>query len=167
MKQIQLTKGKVALVDNGDYARLSRYKWYARCTHKRYWYAACSSTKQDGTQTILLMHRLVLNTPIGMRSDHISGDGLDNRRSNLRVCSHAENIRFQRLNRKNTSGFKGVTIRKDVPQKPFRAHITVKRKQIHLGYYPTAETAAQIYDDAALKYFGDFALLNNRAREIR
>jgi len=104
------------------------------------------------------MHRVILDAPMNMLVDHINGNGLDNRRENLRICTNTENLRNRGKDRDNTSGYKGVVIKKG--EKKFRAQIRVNQKTIHLGSFSTPEEAARAYDDAAREYFGEFAWTN-------
>lgn len=106
------------------------------------------------------LHRLVKPTPDGMFIDHINSNGLDNRKSNLRICSIKENSRKQsKQSRETKFKYKGVTHREGL-SKPFRSHIYVDGKWIDLGYYKTLEEAALVYNEAAVKYFGEFVILN-------
>lgn len=138
-------KDGYTLVDR-DYAYLADDNW--RITH--YGYAVRS---KDHT----LLHRLITNADKGLDVDHISGDRLDNRTANLRVCTHFENCKNQALNKNNSSGFKGVTAQGRL----YRARLTHNYKQIELGKFETAIDAARAYDKAAAKYCGRFARLNN------
>lgn len=105
------------------------------------------------------MHRVILGeTNPEVCIDHQDGDGLNNRRCNLRRCTNEQNSRNQRAHRnKRTSAFKGVYRMADGQ---FRAHITVHYKKFNLGNYPTQEAAAEAYDKAARKLHGEFARLN-------
>lgn len=103
------------------------------------------------------MHRLILNAPDHVRVDHRNGDGLDNRRDNLRYATTSQNCGNQRVGRNNTSGYKGVTPR---PSGKWRARIMYQRQCQHLGEYETKEDAARAYNEAALRLFGPFARLN-------
>jgi len=157
MKTIPLTQGKIVLVDDEDYEYLNQRKWYAS-KRGNTWYAiriVCIPK-----QRTIRMHRVILNAPNGMQVDHINSNGLDNRKSNLRLCTHAENQRHQQLSCRNSTGFKGVSFDKRNPQKTYYACINLNNKQIYIGCYHTAEEAAQAYDKAALKYHKKFALTN-------
>ena len=160
MKRISLTQGKYALVDDEDHARLSRHKWRALRTRPNVWYVACYIRKKDGTRTTSYMHRVILNVPIGMQVDHVNGNRLDNRRANLRVCNNAANQQNQGLTNRNSSGYRGVSLRKDRITKPWHACIKVNKQTIYLGCYRTPKAAARAYDKAALKYHGEFARTN-------
>lgn len=114
-----------------------------------------ASTKQT------LLHRVVMAPPAGTLIDHINGDGMDNRRSNLRVCTYAENNRNRRKRKVRASAYKGVSRSPESAKKPWRA--SIKRpegKQTHLGCFWTEEEAARAYDDAARELFGEFACPN-------
>lgn len=87
-KEIKLTRGKVAIVDEEDFDRVNAIKWYAYETHGS-WYAARKTN--DRIRKMLLMHRFIMNPPRDKLIDHINWNGLDNRRTNLRICTHKEN----------------------------------------------------------------------------
>lgn len=154
VKLIPLTQGKFAIVDALDFDQLSQWKWYAR-KHHRCWYAERYTGGGRKFKARMSMHEAV----IGIKgADHINGDGLDNRRSNLRPSTTSQNLCNRGKNKNNQSGFKGVWFRKDT--KKWAADITIHRKHIHLGSFLTAEKAALAYDSAALKYHGEFARTN-------
>ena len=102
-----------------------------------------------------------MSPPDNMEVDHINGDKLDNRKENLRVCTHRENGKNQKISINNTSGYKGVFAN----HKNWQAVIGVDGKPIYLGTYPSPEKAAEAYDVAAKKYHGDFANLNFKNNE--
>ncbi len=157
VKTIPLTQGRVALVDDERFEEINRHKWYL----STFGYAVRNSNgihRLFGGRYILWMHREIMRAPASMQVDHINGDTLDNRVSNLRICSNTENSRNQRLRPSNTSGYKGVAWRDG--HKKFRARITVNYKDIFLGYFDDPKEAARAYDSAARKYFGEFAKVN-------
>lgn len=159
MKQIPLTKGLFALVDDEDFEWLSASKWHAHKDHntKDTYYAYRKHPEKNSTQA---MHRIILGiSDPTILIDHRNGNTLDNQRHNLRICSHAENLRNMKLNSKNTSGFKGVNFLKDSGL--WRARITYKGQRIILGHFNTAEEAAHAYNEACLTYYGEFARPNN------
>jgi hypothetical protein len=90
--------------------------------------------------------------------DHVNGDGLDNRKSNLQIVSHAENIRKSRVQKNNTSGFRGVSWHKG--DRRWQAFVEVDNIRKYLGSFKNKIDAALAYDQAAKKYFGRFATLN-------
>ena len=147
---IALTRGKVAIVDKEDYERLSQYKWYASESKGRFY--ACRKNKRA-----VYMHREIMRAAKGMVVDHIDGNGLNNRRSNLRVCRVCENIR----NRRGAGGrsrYKGVSFVKHL--KKWKAEITCGGRRRHLGCFEEEIEAARAYDGKARELFGEFAYVN-------
>jgi hypothetical protein len=152
MKQIILSNGGVTLVDDEDYERFANAKWVQKASARaglKYAYAS----GHDRT-----LHREIMQPPEGLCVDHINGDGLDNRKSNLRICTSAENSKGQRVLRRGGSRFKGVYWNKR--WKKWVAQIRVNYKLLSLGGFDEEEKAARAYNDAALKHFGEFARLN-------
>lgn len=148
---IKLNRGKAVLVDLGDFDRVMQHRWSAHRAG-RSWYAG---TYFDGKY--MKMHRFILDAKKGEEIDHINHDGLDNRRVNLRKCSHKQNT----MNKRKflgTSKFKGVSWHSR--DKRWAVSVYVDGKAKHLGSYKDEEAAAKAYDSAALKYFGDFAFIN-------
>jgi len=157
MREIPLTQGKVAIVDDEDFEELSKYKWHAsRGRHT--FYAIRTLGKHPHMQTIH-MHREILKPPLLLLCDHINHDGLDNRRCNLRICTYSQNLWNQRL-QGGTSVYKGVYF--DKRRNKWQAYITPKPKgeRQHLGRFAKEIDAALAYDNAAAKFFGEFARLN-------
>ena len=149
MKQILLTQGKIALVDDSDFEELSKYKWYA-AQNTMTFYAVRGDYSGKKRKTIS-MHRQIMNAQKGQEIDHKSNNGLDNRRRNLRFCTHSQNMCNQQKTR-GSSGFKGVCWLK----KKWMARV----QQIYLGCFDSEIEAARVYDNAAKKYFGEFAYTN-------
>lgn len=149
MKEIELTQGYKTIVDDEDYDELSKYKW---CVH------VMRNGKAYATRLVRIHHQIIGFPPKGFVIDHINGDGLDNRRDNLRIISNQDNIRCQGINANNTSGYRGVSWHK--AKKRWDAKIKVNGKAIHLGRFESKEDAARAYDEAAKKYFQEFAKLN-------
>ena len=155
MKEISLTKGKVALVDDADYEFLSRFKWCAHAITNTF-FASRRPTKLFKHE---LMHRAILSPiPKGLEVDHIDGNSLNNQKSNLRPCTRSQNQWNSRLNSNNTSGVKGVSWYKK--RSLWVAHIGVLGKRKTLGYFDEKEAAALAYDNAARSLFGEFAKTN-------
>jgi hypothetical protein len=150
MKEIMLSSGAVALVDDEDYELVSRYRWNEnRKKHTSY---AMSGAKK--------MHHFILEKKAGFVVDHINHNGLDCRRANLRYATIAQNNQNSRHKAAGKLNYKGVCLGHVCAKKPFRAQIRVNRKLISLGYFATQEAAALAYNEAAKMYFGDFACLN-------
>lgn len=155
MKYLPLSQGKKAIVDDEDFDFLNQWKWSAS-VRGRHSYAV---RRQSGTNKILYLHRELLGVKKrASHVDHKNGDPLDNRRSNLRICSHTQNLRNRGMNSRNSSGFKGVTHQTLSPF--WVAQIGVDGKRLYLGTFKTKIEAAQAYDEAALKHHGRFAVLN-------
>ena len=155
-KRIPLTRGKYAIVDDKDYEWLGQWRWYCD-QDERMGYAVRGATV-NGKRTTLQMHRVILNLKKGEITDHINGNGLDNRRCNLRKCTPSQNMWNRRKPKNNTSGYIGVDWHKR--DKKWQARICRDRKQKHLGCFDDIEEAARAYDRAALELHGEFALLN-------
>lgn len=154
MKEITLTQNKIALVDDEDYALVSQFKWHA-CYDKSKdgWYARSSRGK--GPPGLVNMHRLIMQ-PGQLEVDHVNGDSLDNRRSNLRLCTRRQNSMNQKNHKNSTSKYKGVSWY--TRENCWRAAITVYGNYKLLGYFDNEKEAAQAYRVAAQKYFGEYAL---------
>lgn len=156
MKEIQLTQGKVALVDDADFDWLNQWKWYAR--KEKHTFYAVRGQFTNGNLKIIRMHRLITGAPDGSIADHRDGNGLNNQRFNLRVCTPAENTRNRRITPNKTSGFKGVYWHRQDCK--WVAKIKVNGKNISLGSFTDLQDAVKTYNEAAIKYHGDFACLN-------
>lgn len=155
MKEIRLTKGYVALVDDIDFEEMNKYKWFYHCG-----YAMRNSSRGNGKRCGIFMHRIINNTPEGLETDHINGNALDNSRINLRSCTHSQNIKNQGKQRTNLLGVKGVYIciqkRGSKIYKSIRSQISVNGEKVYLGTFKTIEEASQAYNEASKKYHGQF-----------
>ncbi len=156
-RRIKLSRGEYAKVDPEDYEEQSQYKWYAVKGTRTYY--ACRTEIRNGKRTVRHMHREITNAPKDMIVDHKNRDGRDNRKANLRLATSLQN-KWNSLRgmRKSRSKFKGVTWDKD--SKKWRVLIHVNGKRIDLGRYKDKIEAAKVYDAAARKYHGEFAVLN-------
>lgn len=162
MKKIPLTQGQFALVDDGDYAELIKYKW---CAHKgsgdKSFYALRHAKNCDGDSsgTTISMHRIIANAQKGDYVDHINHDTLNNQRKNLRICTNSQNMMNRGVQANNTSGYKGVGWNKETSK--WRSKICVDGKEMHLGYFICKHEAARAYNLAARMYHGyKFAYTN-------
>lgn len=148
IRGIVLTRGRVAIVDAEDYEMLSQFNW---CVNGGYAYnTACGP-----------MHRFLLAPPSGAMVDHMNGDKLDNRRSNLRICSNSQNQANRQVFR-GVSPFKGVVWQKRKNNTgAWKAQLVVRGEIKYLGVFDTDVEAAAAYNAAAIDHFGDFAFLND------
>lgn len=166
MKKIKLWKNrnelsdKVAIVDDEDYEKvveaIGRSKWYVHNNNSAKDYAMSGDRRKS-------IHRVVMDAPKGMDVDHANGNPLDNRKSNLRICTRSQNSQNKKLRRDSKSGFKGVVKR---GKNSWHAYIGdpntayPKKRHIRLGAYKTPEEAARAYDKKAIEFFGEFAYIN-------
>jgi hypothetical protein len=155
MKQIPLTRGMFALVDDEDFEYLNQFKWYAHKDSATY-YAMRKKNRKD-----VRMHRVILGiTEPKVFGDHIDHNGLNNQRSNLRIATPAQNQRNKASRKGSSSKYLGVA---NYPKKnkPWGATISSNNKHYHLGHFAKEEDAARAYNEAAIKYHGEFANLNS------
>lgn len=153
-REVTLTQGMVALVDEADYELvMAAGPWsYERSSVP---YARRNAKRSDGSHVPLRMHGFLTGWPL---TDHINGDGLDNRRANLRPATASQNHFNQRLRSNNTSGFKGVSLDKRYDK--WAAHIRADGRRRSLGLYADPADAALAYDAAAREIAGEFACVN-------
>lgn len=159
MAEIILKGGHITLVDDEDYEALKDCVWYRN--HHSDVGIEYAYRLDDGRMQY--MHRVLTSAPDRMQVDHINGNGLDNRKGNLRICTQAENKRNKGIPRNNTTGFKGVVAKNG----KYRAQISVNGSTINLGTHNTPQEAADAYDRAAIEHFGEFALTNKQIRAAR
>jgi len=158
-RKIPLTKGKFAIVDPEDYHQIRECKWYAhKSPHTFYAVRSLTNGKKEKRKNAY-MHHMVIDIPAGMYCDHINHNGLDNRKANLRIATHTQNVWHRRkFRRPSRSKYKGVDWAKDM--KRWRARITVNGRRIYLGSFDNEIEAAKAYDRAAKKFHGEFAMPN-------
>lgn len=142
----------MALVDAVDFQELSKWRW--RKTSHGY---IARGLRVNGKQKQVYMHRHIMSPERGMVVDHKNGNGLDNRRSNLRVCTQAQNVANSRMKNTNTSGFKGVCWSE--PMQKWVARLTVDYKQVVLGYATSKRAAYRMYVNALRQAAGEYANL--------
>ena len=170
MRTILLTNGLHTLVDDEDYNFLDQWKWHGLPTKSGAYVVRYENKKA------ILMHRAVLGLRDGQECDHINRNTLDNRKQNLRACSHSQNMQNRakhvRSDLKSHSVFKGVYFEefrtkgdhKEIRPSPWCAQVTVNGRKVR-RYKPTEVLAARAYDGLASQYFGEFAVLNFPANE--
>ena len=158
MREIALSQGKTAIVDNQDYDELAQYKWRAY-KDRHTWYAMRNTPRGAGRRTVVQMHRQILGAGPGQQVDHWDGDGLNNQRENLRECTNQENAANQHHKTAGcTSRYKGVCWHERGGK--WQALIRVNYRGVHLGYFDDEADAARAYNAAAVEFFGAFAYLN-------
>lgn len=158
MREIPLTQGKIAIVDDEDYERLSSHKWFVWVARGvsyagRHVYIKDADGKLK--QQSILMHRVVADANGVGVVDHVNGDGLDNRRHNLRICTQQQNTANNRRAR-GKSGFRGVYGHRN----RWEAKISHNRRMFHIGSFGSPEDAAIARDAVAKRINGKFAVLN-------
>jgi hypothetical protein len=149
MKLIAITKHFVK-VDSKDFDFLSKFSWF----YQTKGYVACSMTV-NGKKKRILMHTLLMNTPKGFEVDHINGDGLDNRRRNLRIVTHAQNMKNHKVAKNSTTGHTGICY--DKRTKSFMTFICNAGTQIYLGRHKKISDAVRVRKNKELEIFGEFA----------
>jgi hypothetical protein len=156
-KEIKLTQGQVAIVDDEDFERVNKYKWYAYYDKRgKTWYSR-RHVKNTHNSTIS-MHRFIMNDPKGFQVDHKNHNTLDNRKENLRKCTHQENCFNRRKQSNCTTEFIGVSFCKD--RQKYLAAVEYNGKTIRLGYYTNPIDAAAVRDKKVKEVFKEYAVPN-------
>jgi hypothetical protein len=160
VREIPLTKGYVALIDDDDFELVSAHKWSA-IVHRNpsgsvYVYAH-RTVVIDGRQVQLRLHRFLMDAKPGELVDHKDSDGLNNQRHNIRHCTRTQNnVNIVHPHKQSKCGFIGV----HAYRRKWRARISVANRRVHLGLFETPEDAARAYDRKAIELHGEFARLN-------
>jgi hypothetical protein len=154
---VPLTRGLVAFIDEEDVEAISKHIWHAEGKKGRVkFYARSGSPRATGSRVGHVMHQFVLGgRRVGFDIDHINGNGLDNRKQNLRFCASVDNMRNKWVSSRNTSGIPGVNWR--ARDCKWRAYITIDKRQVYLGQFANKHDAVIARSLAAAKYFGEFA----------
>ncbi len=162
MKKIKLTQRKYALVDDEDFEYLNQFKWFAIKNGHTFYAARSVWLRNELKEIQSLMHREIIHTPKGKMTAHLDGNGLNNRKYNMRVCSNKENQQNRQTVR-GKSKYKGVYLhkQKDRQKVYFYWSAQIKGdKEMHLGSFKTEKEAALAYNKKAKELFGEFAYLN-------
>lgn len=136
-RKIPLTQGQFVLVDEADFGFLNKFKWFADRKGQTFYAARGKEGRLE------YMHRIINKTPERFVTDHINGNGLDNRRSNLRTATIRQNVINNRMRSDNTSGYRGVTW--DKSRKKWKVQTTHNNKQINIGRFDTVNEAYLAY----------------------
>ncbi len=166
MKQIPLTRGQFALVDNEDYDFLIQWNWSARRGQHDNTYYARRTDYSTGQKKEVIMHRLIMKAEKGQMIDHIDGNGLNDQKSNLRFCTPSQNQSNcrRRSGANMTSRFLGVSLKNQkIGNRTYTcwiASLTHNKKSNHIGCFKSETDAAKAYNIKAKELHGDFAVLN-------
>lgn len=159
MKIIKLSRSCFAIIDDVDYKLISQSKWYVSKKAGEGVSYALTRIRRNSEMVTVYMHSLINRTPDGFDTDHINRNGLDNRRSNLRTTTRAQNSQnASKQKGRFSSDYKGVYWAKK--NKRWLAQINPNNRTVHLGSFEDEIMAAKAYDSAALKYYGEYSRTN-------
>jgi hypothetical protein len=159
MKEIQLSRGQVAMVDDADFELLNKWKWHAKKFSNSFYAARTMGVNEDVNRGTMLMHRQILGClDKSIDVDHKDRNGLNNTRANLRLCSDSQNMKNRGA--WGISKYLGVSHHKSRGKVKWRATICVDKKCIHIGLFETEEAAAKAYNAKAQELHKEFANLN-------
>lgn len=154
-KKIPLSRGKYALVDKEDYDYLIQWKWYCSAGGYAVRDQHITVSKNKYRKKCIYMHRVILGIPKGMDTDHIDMNLLDNRRCNLRKCTRSQNSFNKKKYKNNKQLYKGVY--KVTKSPKWFSSICVEGDSHYLGIFETQEEAALAYNEASIRYHGEFS----------
>jgi hypothetical protein len=157
-RKIDLGEDHFTIVEPCDYYSIRHFKWFVHGNGTNL-YAARSALTSDLRSKLIYMHRQLMSQPASLVVDHHNCDSLDNRRANLRVVTQAVNMRNRRKRKNTSSRYIGVWF--DKKRNKWTAQIRYNGHKLWLGRFDDESAAARAYDHAAVKYFGEFARLNN------
>lgn len=158
MREIPLSQGKTALVDDCNFEALSKIKWHAK-QHGKTFYAEAWQVNESGERKRVLMHRLILGVKdVKILVDHADNNGLNNQGENIRVATRSQNAMNRSATAKSKSGIKGVSWSRN--KNKWAAYITGGGKSRFIGYFDCKVDAGKAYDIKAKEYFGEFAWTN-------
>lgn len=149
-----LTQGYFTILDDEDYEKLRWFTWRIyRKNYKGSWLCYVGRREKGKME---LMHRIILQPEPGLVVDHINGNGLDNRRSNIRICTQSQNMKNRKVTRRSNSGYHGVRRCRG----RWLASIKIDGRNTRIGWFDDPMQAAKAFDDSATKHFGQYARLN-------
>lgn len=151
---LTLTKGYVAVIDVADVLAVGKYRWFALVCGNTAYASRSGCRDRSGKRAAILLHRIILGASDGIGVDHIDGDGLNNRRSNLRLADQSQNACNRRRYVTSISGLKGVSL--ETKGHKWRARIMVRGKSKYLGYFASKEAAHAAYRFASAAIHGEF-----------
>jgi len=154
--EISLRHGLVLLIDGDDWARLGHHSWWAYKNGNTFY--VCRTAKTPRGRRHVPIHREIMGAQPGFEVDHINRDGLDNRRTNLRVCTRAQNTENAPHPSGKYSNYRGVSW--DITRDKWTASISIKNRATRLGRFADEADAARAYDVAARQHHGEFAITN-------
>lgn len=163
MKEVLLTKGLKALVDDEDFQKVNAFKWCAsKCCNM--WYAMRGETR-NGKRRTIYMHRFIMNALPNTEIDHRDNNTMNNQKSNLRFCTRSQNLMNARIRSDNVSGYKGVIWIKR--SRKWMAYMRRNGHMKYIGLFNSAADAARAYDSQAIDFNEIFAKTNRQLKQGR